>query len=332
MRLNRKLLFHILLWEQKIFFEVNSMRTENGSNSPLAKYSNSESIKHCPTKSPGVSINTVFPGLVHLAPFYSITLNGDYEANGIGLGLGLPGTINIPILPSGSSIIAAFLFWTARRYGNETPIYPNGYFKGQFITGTLIGTATLEEGVFADGFYADVSLLASDGGNEVGGFFGENSFTDGASLVVIYSNPNLPLKTVVINDGLVAFLDDTVFTTLQNFTAGNSPITAKTTYMAGLTSEGQDNAFFNGATVGTGVFNYKLGDYWNNVTVDVSTLVNPGDTSAEAGIFNGPIEVLVWVVQAFSVNAPVVPTRGINIFSDKGTADCVKLCDFTFSK
>ncbi|WP_238883839.1 DUF3344 domain-containing protein [Clostridium sp. YIM B02551] len=263
-----------------------------------------------------VSVMGIAPNPIPLTEFYNITLYGDYVANGIGLAINGAGTINIS-LPNGSTIVAAFLFWDVSKSIGTLPVLPSGILNGNPITGTLIGSTGFASDV--DGFYADVTNLVKIGDNELSGFprIPGRYQTDGASLVVIYYNYVLPYKTIVLNKGIFYFFRETAYTTINNFKAANSPIIAKTTYMVGQTTNGNDAAYFNGSTIATNVFNFSSGFFWSNVTLDVSNQVNPGDTTAIAGILNAQNNILIWVAQAFSVNAAIQPStevRGIDFY------------------
>ncbi|WP_238883840.1 DUF3344 domain-containing protein [Clostridium sp. YIM B02551] len=295
------------------------METKKTESHPFLKPSDGVSINYNIDQNQNNLYDILYaPSPVPLTEFYNRTLYGDYEAVGVGLTATGSATVNIT-LPPGSSIVAAFLFWDVIRFASYVgPILPDGKLNNINITGTLISTIDFG-GDYIDGFYADVSSIAKDGLNTLEGFPRGGYYvlqTDGASLVVVYSNFDKPFKTVVINKGLVAFYDDTINTTFQDFIVGNSPITAKTTYIVGQTSNGRDNAYFNDTLVGTNVFNNSSGPLWSNVTVDVSNLVNSGDTSATAEVHVPLSGILIWVAQAFSVNTPspkpATEVRGID--------------------
>ncbi|MBL4933242.1 DUF3344 domain-containing protein [Clostridium paridis] len=283
------------------------METKNTESHPLIMPSDGVSINYTIDQNRNDLYDILYaPTPNPLTEFYNRALYGDYEAMGVGLTATGSATIGIT-LPPGSSIEAAFLFWDVIRFGGYVgPILPGGKLNNINITGTLISTIDFG-GDYIDGFYADVSSIAKEGINVLEDF-PRGAFrvlqTDGASLVVVYSNFSKPFKTVLINKGLVAFYDDTIETTFQDFIVGNPPITAKTTYMVGQSSNGRDNAYFNNSMVGTNVFNNSSGPLWSNVSVDVSNLVNSGDTSATAEVHVPLSGILIWIAQVFSVNAP----------------------------
>ncbi|MEW6545546.1 MAG: hypothetical protein AB1446_01330 [Bacillota bacterium] len=290
-----------------------------------------------------------------LTQSFLVTLNGDYVAAGVGMRNLGSGQIAID-LPPYSSIVRALLYWSIIRQAAAGPAPAGGWLNGQAITGTLIATtgspgwpdlAEAEAGTtLADVFRADVSEIAVAGSNFLTEF--PSGLTDGtppqdaprafpllngASLVVIFSNPGFPLKTVIVNDGGQTVFGNTVSTTLQNFVA-TSPVQAKTTY---IVSDGQarflsDSALFEATAVagpGTGlktadafdgqdglVF-FPLDGLWDTLTVDVSGFINPGDTSAVAAITagaGGGSDWLTYVAQVFSVTAAeILRVRGYRI-------------------
>lgn len=276
----------------------------------------------CPPENPnpkedgGISVQTIYPGSVPLSQFYIQTLHGDYEAAGVGLQFTNTGQITIGNIPAGSIIEKAFLYWAVSGFtGGNVPVL-SGELNGISIVplAQQIGVSIYQNYFFFDVYRADVTGIAQFGNNTLTNF----SFTEGyngatgASLVVVYSNPNLPLKTVVINDGALLFDFQTVSTTLSGFTAGGTPFNAKTTYIVGAGDSGLDDAYFNNEFVaGPDAFNSADGLFWDTLNADVTDKVNPGDTSAEASIISNG-DVLVYIAQILSVTIPE-PNRGVDI-------------------
>lgn len=284
-----------------------------------------------------------------------LTLRGDYVAAGVGMRNLGSGQIVID-LPPGSTIVRAWLYWSIIRQTVAGPAPATAKLNGQDITGTLIATtgspgwpdiAQAEAGTtLADVFRADVTGMAVPGANSLSNF--PSGLTDGtapqdapsafpllngASLVVVFSNPAFPLKTVVVNDGGQTLFGTSASTLLTGFVA-TGPVAARTTYVV---SDGQarflsDTASFNGTPVAgpgaalkpndafdgaDGAAFFPLDGLWDTLTVDVSHLVSPGDTSAVAAITagaGGGSDVLTYVAQVLSVTtAEFVGVRGYHI-------------------
>lgn len=284
-----------------------------------------------------------------------LTLRGDYVAAGVGMRNLGSGQIVID-LPPGSTIVRAWLYWSIIREAAAGPAPATGKLNAQDITGTLIATtgspgwpdiAQAEAGItLADVFGADVTGIAVPGANNLSDF--PSGLTDGtapqdapaafpllngASLAVVFTNPAFPLKTVVVNTGGQTLLGASASTLLTGFVAVG-PVVARTTYVV---SDGQarflsDSASFNSTRVagpGTplkpddafdgadGAAFFPLDGLWDTLTVDVSHLVQPGDTSAVAAITagaGGGSDVLTYVAQLFSVTtAELVGVRGYHI-------------------
>lgn len=262
-----------------------------------------------------VIIQTIHPGSVPLSLFYIKTLRGDYESAGVGIASDAGGDITIN-LPPGSVIENAFLYFEVEFITNEGPPALSGTLNGQSIVSLAQPLGTSVFNIFSSRVYrADVTGIAQPGVNTLAGFpssWPRYPFTSGASLVVVYSNPSFPFRTVVINDGAVLFDRQTVDTTIENFYASGAPVNAKTTYIVGLGDDFPDNALFNAQLVaGPNAFHGADGDYWDNLTIDVSNLVNPGDTSVIASI-EDMSDILNYIAQVFSVTVPE-PIRGIDI-------------------
>ncbi|MGC8229979.1 DUF3344 domain-containing protein [Pseudobacillus badius] len=244
---------------------------------------------------------------VPLTEFFRTFQNGDYEAAGVGLRDNNTGTILIA-LPASSTITDAFLYWEALE--NADTLSNTGTLNGTPITGELI--ATSEDLCWGREvthyFRADVTGIAVEGNNIVeitpGG--GE-TLLEGASLVVVYSNPSLPAKTIIINDGGVAVVFEPVSTTFDGFFASNAPVEARTTYIVGDGQPAPDQAFFNGTEVaGPDAFIGADGRLWDTLTIDVSTLVSPSETTATAEI-RSQGDCLGWIAQVFSVTQTCPP-------------------------
>lgn len=264
-----------------------------------------------------VTVQAIYPGSVPLTQFFNQTLRGDYVAKGVGLNGTGTGIIDLTgQIPVGATVEKAFLYWEVARLTD--PVNPSGLLNGSAIPFQLISTVAVNvnatEVVFVDGFRADVTGIANSTVNTLTNF---PLGSQGASLVVVYSRNDLPCKTVIINDGIQGFLNDTVATSIQNFNAVGSPPQAKTTYIVGNgESPFIDFAIFNGTTVaGPNAFRSVDGPVWDTLNVNLTglNLVNFGDTTATASIQTTD-DRLFWIAQAFSVTAPSCPARGIKFF------------------
>lgn len=278
---------------------------------------------------------------VPLKPFFNLTLNGDFVAKGVGMrniNQAERGKIDLTgLVPAGSLIVKAFLYWSYMR-STATP-NPNAILNGTTIKGTPvaigIGIPCWPNVSGMDVYRADVTGIATDGVNTLTGFpsgIQDNSdpfrfiippLLEGASLVLIYSNPNSPRKTVLINDGGTSFNSDTVTTVFSGFKASSSP-KAKTVFIVG---DGQanapsDQAIFNGTLVagpttpikpadafngqdGIGVTGNPAFGGWDTLEIDVSPLVKSGDTTASAAVVASSTggDCLTYIAQVFSVTA-----------------------------
>lgn len=252
--------------------------------------------------------------------FFNVTLKGDYAAGGIGLQNNNTGAITIA-LPPGSIITNAFLYWYALE--NKTTLSNTGSLNNVAITGTLISSSSSDPCFLHESthfFRTDVTKIAASGINTVQiNPGGSETLIDGASLVVIFSNPTFARKRIIINDGgliLNGLPLITASTTLTGFIA-TSPVQARTTYIVG---NGQDivldNASFNSTLIaGPNAFTGKDGPLWDTLTLDVSSLVNAEDTLATATI-SIESDCLGWIAQVFSVtedNEPPIIACPANI-------------------
>ena len=262
-----------------------------------------------------------------LSTVSSVTVNGGYTAAGIGMrNLGY-GTISITGVPAGATVTSATLLWDVLADSSD-PTFAQGTVNGTSINGTLWasgGSPCWPPGSNWS-YEADVTnLVKGNGSYALAGFAsGESDGADpwnagsapplleGASLVVVYTLASMPKTTIQIGEGATETdSGNTATATLGGFTAGASPV-ATTTYIVADGQYGDSAATFNGTTLPGVTFpgadpqavpNYSLGNLWDTTTTDVSSLVNPGDTSATLSV-TGTNDCLVWVGQVLAVTSP----------------------------
>lgn len=258
---------------------------------------------------------------------------GDYVAAGVGMRGTGSGTIAMSGVPSGSTIVKAFLYW-AIIDDTEGTNFKNGVVDGTPITGTLIGTdddpCWTPQITYA--YRADATALvraraSANGAYSLSGFatgpalpqnvYGEATtapLNEGASLVVVFSNPASAIREIVIYDGADTIDSgvSSVSTVMTGFTASAAP-SAKTTY---IVADGQDHfsddTVFNGVTIASDLsslgdttsFEGSDGKLWDTDTYDVSTYVSAGDTSITVKLQRGT-DCLVHIAQVFSVTTTV---------------------------
>ncbi|MGN2275077.1 DUF3344 domain-containing protein [Priestia megaterium] len=234
-----------------------------------------------------------------LTEFLNLSLKGDYAATGVGLRDSNTGTIDMSsLIPAGSTIFQAFLYWEALE--NEGTLSNTGTLNGKPITGTLISTdRDLCWGLqFTHYFRADVTKISNIGINNIKiTLGGPETLLDGASLVIVFTNENSPLKQIIIYDGGVSLTGSTDTTTISGFVA-TSPVQAHTTFIVGDGQNVGATALFNSTTVGT--FVGADGPLWDTVSADISALIDPGDTSATTTV-QSPRDCVGWISQVFSI-------------------------------
>lgn len=279
-----------------------------------------------------------------LTEFFRITLPGGFVARGVGMRNRGFGNIDLTgEIPTGSTIEKAFLYW-AVMFSPEAPVNPTGQINGNSITGTLIATPAgpCWDPPEINVYRADVTPFVNNGVNSLTNFpSGVTNSTppqdnqtppllDGASLIVVFRNPALQFRTIIINDGGETLIDPTtITTTFNNIQPIASPVEAETVYVV---ADGQlrfpnDMALFNGQPVagpgtpiktidafdgadGRSIPGYNLDGLWDTLTIDVSSRINVSDTTATASISNDT-DCLTYVAQVLSINT-TTPTRGID--------------------
>jgi hypothetical protein len=283
----------------------------------------------------GSAAPTLANGNNILAPSHNFTLQGDVISKGVGLRGAGTGDVVITGIPAGATVYRAFLYWGTLGSVNT---YTSPTLSGLPVEGDLIGTSgDTCWGVQNNFVYrADVtSLVNGNGTYTIAGLpqdleLGNDS--QGASLVVLYSDASLPLRTIIINDGAVS-LNFSILSytdTIDGFDP-DSPVTnAKVTYLVG---DGQamwdaGNVSFNGEAIAAGVFTGVEGDYWGTHTFDVTSLVSsaPATTTINDNDPDNPDspDCLLWAATIFSVTAAqseesmnqLFPSTNISIFGD----------------
>ncbi len=273
-----------------------------------------------------------------LTEVYHDVITGDYVAAGTSLRNEPWDLITITGIPGGAEVVAAYLIWAIQ---NDTSVPSTIRVNGTLFNGVLAGTDLdyCWGQAYSYVFYADVtSVVTGNGVYNISGYpTGDADFSDpwvsstpplaeGASLVVIYEYYAAPPREIVL---LVGDLSTESFggagatlSALINITnPPYEPVQAKNTW---IVADGQNNALYDqtlfggvgvagpgstlrpddafpGADPRTGASSY--GSLWDTLTVDVSWLVSPGDTSFNASIHNDPVEwdCLGYVGNVFSV-------------------------------
>ncbi|MGG5737434.1 hypothetical protein [Bacillus cereus group sp. IBL03679] len=303
-------------------------------------------------------VKSIMEPSVPLTPFFQKTIQGDCVAKGIGMRNRGFGTINMKgSIPEGSTIYKAFLYWAVLRLNFQT-VNAQGVCNGVPITGESIASSIAPPCGNAgsmDVFRADVTEIVTDGLNILTGFpsgdtdssspFVKATFPllEGASLILIFTNPNLLLKTVIIHDGGVTFYNHTVSTTFSGFQITEFP-EAKTFYIVAdsqATSPG-NQAICNSVVVAgptatlrsTDAFHEQDGiegmdavrGFWDTLEVDVSPFVRPGDKSATTSVVASPAGGggLTYIAQVFSVTVSSCPALQSIINMEQALTDVLR--------
>jgi hypothetical protein len=245
-----------------------------------------------------------FPESVPLTQFFYETIRGDYIAKGTGLAITGNGIIDLTgQIPHGAVIEKVFLYWEVVRANDE--INPEGMLNGTPISGELIGTVKVYD-MFVDGYRADVTGIGTAVLNMLTNFpnaMEPVTITEGASLVVVYSRNDLPYKTVMINDGIQVFQNETMLTSFKNFNVEDSTLQAKTTYIIGEGDSALYSAAFNGISIVSENNPIEAeGAFWDTLNIDVTHMANTEETIADASI-RSMSYILGWIAQVFSVTA-----------------------------
>jgi hypothetical protein len=293
-------------------------------------------------------------------------LTGDYALGSVNLVPGnnnlSTGTIHMSGVPDNADIVAAFVYWeTIAPVGRDPRDIANLVkFRGEPIKSVRVKSKKqpLAAACFLSGgpweitmFRADVKRLLPPqldvNGKSIGKLLvndedlQENNLplntvtlptgnlvsdSAGASLVVVYRDRSLPLKKIVLYDGLrVAPLAEETTQSIAGFyQSGGAPKKAKLTHIVGSSASNATEAlWFNNTKVKTNPFQgtASLSDRaWSDVTVDVSSLMNLATVSPVYGETvtskvthgsNSPYECLTYEATLFSVTVLDADKDGI---------------------
>ena len=230
-----------------------------------------------------------------------VPLNGglDHVANGVATRNAGFGTIRLRGAPNGATRVRAFLYWGEIIAGPAIPLTQNVVFNGVLVTGNLIGVSAPPcwPGGFFVAYRASVIALiapAINGDYRVSGLPSSvvdgrdpwlhapvpapTPLSEGASLVVVYAHPSVPVAArVFINHGAVMFFGGVginnplpapvpPYGTLKHTRLGadgqvlfstfaSAPITSETTFLQAVQIKGPGSGFntdsdWNGADGG----------------------------------------------------------------------------------
>lgn len=307
------------------------------------------------------------------------TIHGYYAVAGIAMRNVGFGTFDISSLPTGATVLSAGLIFDILGDNPET----GGFFGASNSSGVFSGEATVvSPGLLDQGaspcwgtagnylFYEDLTPLNVVTGNgyytlrlqDSGDTNGQDPWLagspepmiEGASLVIIYSDPADPLTTIEWLGGAdETDSDNQLQQNLSGFVASSS-VSAHTTYIVADGQGAGSEASFNGQVLpnsefmgaallpsGVGGYGpaepgndytysggnpgsgyYYYGNLWDDSTFNVSSLISPGATSATIGV-TGLNDCLVWLGQVFAVADTSSPYVGLgdSYSSGQGTPD-----------
>ena len=252
-----------------------------------------------------------------LTTSYRITLEGDVISAGVGLRGEGSGTITLPDLPPGANVVKAYLIWATI----GTHLHPTLTLNATQISGSLIGISAntcWDSPYFLQNYVyrADVTPHVGSGGDYlIAGLPSDletGNDSQGASLIVVYSLPGSPLRTILINDGAVTLdtVKNTYTDTLKGFWTDEPVSEARITYIVG---DGQEEYYtgdltFNGELVARDEFLGTAGDYWDDLTYTVTDFspYSPSTTTIDNQLDSFTPDCLVWAATVFSVTTEMV--------------------------
>lgn len=263
-----------------------------------------------------LNVNPVFAdGYGFLGQSNRFYLRGDVVSAGVGLrGVGR-GDIFLSGIPAGATVQQAYLYWATLGSVNT---YNSPTLNGTRVQGDLIGrsadTCWNVQNNFV--FRADVTdLVDGNGTYTIAGLPDDvldGNDSQGASLVVVYQDPDAGYRTITIKDGAVTlnFEKNTHTTAFSGYALSEPPVDAEITYLVG---DGQTeyltrNVTFYNEVIAQDVFTGNDGAYWDTLSFDVSELMvgSSATTTIHNSISNeeDSPDCLLWTATILSVSSP----------------------------
>ena len=300
--------------------------------------------------------NTAQPGDISsqastaFTKYYSKTMKGGYVAKGVGMRDTGYGTINISGISSGSTVVAAYLYWAIIGPSSMPGFnYAKGYINGAAITGTKVASSQSPCWPDAYGNYPPIWSYRADVKSKVNkavnGTYSLSGFAsgltngadpwvapvtlpllEGASLVIIYSNNNLPNTSFLIYNGAATMAggkDNAVYelhldipgvnavaptgfssTTFIGSGAYNGPSPSPTSFFSQTVGSGWQGSDPNGYTSP-----YSHGNLWDTMTMDLHSMIDPPESDFW---FSSNMEssCVTWVAQVLSYSSGNQDTDG----------------------
>lgn len=201
----------------------------------------------------------------------SVVVNGaEHVANGIAMRNKESGTIALRGIPAGSTVNRAFLFWTVLDNTATGATNANAMFEGNLIVGVKradsadpcwgsSGTHTYRANVtpfipattpnkdysVVLGLFAGPGVTAGESPWQSGPLATGPRRYEGATLVVVYKNPNTASSAVYLYDDLNGTMFSTVFSLTVSHAAYDGPGLFTMTGADGQRGSGHDNASSN---------------------------------------------------------------------------------------
>lgn len=226
---------------------------------------------------------------------------------------GNSGTITILGIPVTATVRQATLYWTVLTNSDEASNKGQTIsFDGNLITGTKIGFSLGNTPCFPQSstfaWKADVTSLVPSPGNgtyTLTGFPGGNGifgvdFTEGVTLDIVFSDPSLPPKIVVVFEGLAVTnsFGDTLTQTLTGFqTNASGPVAATWCPVIGNGQSASETLSFDSIDFSNDLLldggtseipangcsytdSSQVDCFWDDDKPDVSAAIGNSDTSA----------------------------------------------------
>lgn len=257
-------------------------------------------------------------------PILSVNdLRGDFVAAGCSLrGTGGTGTITVVGIPGGAFVKEALLYWAVLddvQTAQAGQLTFSSLSANRAVTGALIGTSAGPCGstmTTAFVYRADVTPWVTGNGNYTisgaydSGSVGVAPVTEGASLVIIYSNLASANRDIVVYDGAgVANSPGSEVSSTLTFFNATAPVTGAS--ICFIAADGEpaltDSAIVNGLTIAANPFDGSDPapgvDYWDTDTFVATGFLTSGATSVTSAI-RANTDCLVGVATPFSVTSP----------------------------
>ena len=239
-------------------------------------------------------------------------------------------SITISGIPAGATVVGAYLYWAGSGSPDNTVTFAGRSTSGAGYTGTYLSGLTLFRFF---GARADVTARITGNGTftlsglsvtSSGSYCSSEAVVKGWSLLVVYRHASQPIRRITVFDGLHVIRNASASLTPGGFMAAPAQDSriSLLVWEGDATISGGESLSFNGTSLDASgdVFDSSTGHGVDLETFDVSSLITPGDRSANVSyVTNDDLMVVQTAVTSLSIATVDVTPKSGSVLRQHGT-------------